>query len=335
MVSYSGILRLVAERTGRPTLQAMPTTPSRRLTTEEMDVVGLGDRTVTVTEVGSSFVGALDDAPSRATLVLVAGPEPGQVFSVGDDIIVGRDSTADIRIDDPAVSRMHVRLYVQDGNYIVEDLGSVNGTLIGGTRTSRQQLVDGDRIQLGTRVILKFALLHEAEERLQRQLFESATRDPLTQAYNKKYITERLAAEVAHARRHSSALELVIFDLDRFKQINDVHGHLVGDAVLRAVADRVHSLIRTEDVFGRFGGEEFVLVSRAADAVKLAERIRVSIETLSIPANNGGIRVTVSIGVARLDEIGLDTTGIRLIEVADHRLLRAKRSGRNQVCAQD
>jgi diguanylate cyclase (GGDEF)-like protein len=326
----------VAERTGRPTIQAMAT-PSSRVPTEQLEVVVPGaDRTVTVTEVGAaSFLASLDEETPRATLVLVAGPAPGQVYSLGDDMILGRDATADIRVDDPAVSRMHIRLYTQDGEYVVEDVGSVNGTLVGGTRVSRRQLVDGDRIQLGSRVILKFSLLHEAEERLQRQLFESATRDPLTQAYNKKYITERLAAEVAHARRHSSALELVIFDLDRFKQVNDVHGHLIGDAVLRAVADRVHSLIRTEDVFGRFGGEEFVLVSRGADAVRLAERIRASIEDLTIPVSNGELRVTVSIGVARLDEVGFDTTGNRLIEVADHRLLRAKRSGRNQVCAHD
>jgi two-component system, cell cycle response regulator len=328
-------VKLVAERTGRPTLNAMAT-PSSRLTTEQVEIVGPGaDHTVTVTETAPSFLEALDDEASRATLVLVAGPEPGQVFSLGTDMVIGRDATADIRVDDPAVSRMHIRMYIDDGNYAIEDLGSVNGTLVNGTRVSRRHLVDGDRIQLGSRVILKFSLLHEAEERLQRQLFESATRDPLTQAYNKKYITERLAAEVAHARRHSSALELVIFDLDRFKQINDVHGHLVGDTVLRAVADRVHSLVRTEDVFGRFGGEEFVLVSRGADAVKLAERIRAAIETLTIPANHGQLRVTVSIGVARLDEVGFDTSGIRLIEVADHRLLRAKRSGRNQVCAHD
>ena len=322
------------ERTGRPTLQNM-VVPSSRTDTEQIEtVLPVADRTITVTEASASFLASLDDT-HRATLVLVAGPAPGQVYSLGDNMIIGRDATADIHVDDPAVSRLHIRVYTEDGNYLVEDLGSVNGTLVGGTKISRRQLVDGDRIQLGSRVILKFSLLHEAEERLQRQLFESATRDPLTKAFNKKYITERLAAEVAHARRHSSPLELVIFDLDRFKHVNDVHGHLAGDAVLRAVADRVHSLIRTEDVFGRFGGEEFVLVSRGADAAKLAERIRASIESLLIPTSSGELGVTVSIGVARLDEVGFDTTGIRLIEVADRRLLRAKRSGRNQVCAHD
>ena len=287
-----------------------------------------------MTEVGVDATDFSTEVGDHATLVLVAGPTPGQVFVLSADSVIGRDETADIRVDDPGVSRRHARLLVDGDRHVIEDLGSSNGTFVNGARISRHPLVTGDRVQLGPRILLRF-VLDDAETTMLRQLFESSTRDPLTGAYNKKYITERLAAEVAHADRHRSSLQLVFLDLDRFKQVNDVHGHLVGDAVLRAVADRVHSLIRTEDVFARFGGEEFVLVSRDCDAVVLAERLRAAVEALSVPTKDGPLRVTVSLGVARFDELGTDRSAAALLEIADRRLLRAKRAGRNQVCSRE
>ena len=233
------------------------------------------------------------------------------------------------------MSRRHAFISVENGIYVVEDLGSANGTYVAGQRIQRRELVSGDRIQLGPRIVLRFALLDEAEEIMHRQLFESSTRDALTRAYNKKYISERLVAEVAHALRHHSSLEVIVFDLDKFKQVNDQYGHLVGDAVLRSVADRVHSLIRSEDVFARFGGEEFVLISRSSDAARLAERIRAGIEQLTIPTDRGPLRVTMSLGVARLDELGPRATASDLLDKADLRLLNAKQTGRNRVCARD
>lgn len=306
----------------------------QRATTEQIETVmpSFGS-TVTITEVGGDILDEPGFGAHRANLVVVAGPSPGQVYSLGAQAVIGRDPLADIVIEDAAVSRRHARIVTSGDRYFVEDLGSANGTYVGGTRVPRRELQDGDRVQLGPRVVLRFALLDEAEEIMHRQLFESSTRDALTGAYNKKYITERLVAEVAHAQRHRSSLEVIVFDLDRFKQVNDVYGHLIGDAVLRAVADRVHAVIRSEDVFGRFGGEEFVLISRSSDVTRLAERIRAAVEQLAIPTDRGPLRVTLSLGVARLDEVGDDATAETLLERADLRLLTAKRSGRNRVCS--
>lgn len=327
---------MVGDRPKRRPTSVEPSAPLDRHTEKIDVVVPTFGSTVTVTEVGADM---LADPPEqeahRATLVLVAGPTPGQVYTLGTDAVIGRDIVADIQIDDSAVSRRHARLFVQDGLHIVEDLGSANGTFVGGIKSSRHSLQSGDRIQLGPRVVLRFALLDEAEEIMHRQLFESSTRDALTGAYNKKYITERLVAEVAHSLRHSSSLEVVVFDLDRFKQVNDLYGHLIGDVVLRAVADRVHAVIRSEDVFGRFGGEEFVVISRSSDATRLAERIRIAIEQLSIKTARGALRVTLSVGVARLVEMGPEATASTLLDKADLRLLNAKRAGRNRVCATD
>jgi diguanylate cyclase (GGDEF)-like protein len=304
--------------------------------TEQMDaVVPAFGNTVTVTELGQAGLDLDEPAPHRATLVVVAGPAPGKLFTIGDDITIGREMLCDIPIEDSAVSRRHARIVRKDNMYIVADLGSANGMFVNGSRVRDAPLQNGDRLQLGPRVVLRFALLDEAEEIMHRQLFESSTRDALTGAYNKKYITERLVAEVAHALRHRAPLELIVFDLDKFKQVNDVYGHLVGDAVLRGVADRVHSVIRSEDVFGRFGGEEFVLISRGSDAARLAERIRRAVEQLEFPTDQGKIRVTLSLGVARLEELDGDINATALLERADLRLLAAKRTGRNRVCATD
>lgn len=292
--------------------------------------------TITTTEQPeAAFDGDTELTPRSASLVVVSGPTMGQVYLLEGESILGRAAPmVDIMIEDPAVSRRHLRLLKRNWDYIVEDLGSVNGTYVNGTRIMKPyQLSSGERIHIGPRVILRFAYLDPAEEAMHRQLFDSSTRDPLTGSFNKKYLTERLTAEVAHAVRHNTSLEIVVLDLDHFKQINDRYGHLIGDSVLRAVADRIHSLIRSEDVFGRFGGEEFVVMCRGSDAVRLAERIRVAISQVQVPTDNGIVQVTTSLGVASLGELGPNGSTRTLIDKADQRLLEAKRRGRNQVRA--
>lgn len=272
---------------------------------------------------------------NRASLTLLNGPDAGQVFPLSGDDAIGRDFDSQLRIDDPSLSRSHARVVRQEGGkFVLEDLGSTNGTFIGPDRIQRRELAPGDRIQLGPKLILRFSVTDMAEEMLQRQLFESSTKDHLTRVYNRRYLMSRLNAEVAHARRHKTALALLLFDLDRFKDTNDAHGHLAGDAVLRAVADRVGTLVRVEDVFARFGGEEFVVLIRASgplDAVTLAERLRTSIESMVVRAEGVEVRVTISIGVAALGELPAQGGGQELIGLADTRLLRAKTEGRNRV----
>ncbi|MBA3451539.1 MAG: GGDEF domain-containing protein [Deltaproteobacteria bacterium] len=272
----------------------------------------------------------------RASITLMSGANAGQFFSLEkNEAMIGRDVDADIRLEDAGISRRHARIQnAGEGRYVLEDLGSSNGTYIGGKPVRRHELTTGDRIQFGPRTLMRFALLDEAEELLQRQLFESSIRDALTGAFNKAYMTERLEAELAHARRHKSALAVLVFDLDEFKKTNDVHGHLVGDLVLRTVAQRVHTLIRVEDVFARFGGEEFVVLIRGtSDGVRLAERIRAGVEELEIVTEGVRVKATVSVGVASLAELEPNAEASDLLHEADTRLLNAKRAGRNQVCS--
>lgn len=280
-----------------------------------------------------------EPVPSKATLTVMTGSATGQVFALDKPLTIGRSSTIEVSIADAGLSRKHAMVEPKDGEFILKDLGSTNGTYVRGKRLSEPvSLRSGDRFQLGPNIVLKFAVLDPVEEEMQRRLYESSTRDGLTTAYNRRYLHERLVAEIAHARRHKARLAVLMIDLDYFKQTNDAHGHVVGDAVLRGVAERLQRLIRLEDVLGRYGGEEFVILARGtdrADAARLGERVRAAIEALETKSKDTVVKVTASVGVASLVEVPDDGTPEDLVRVADERLYRAKNLGRNRVCSDD
>jgi diguanylate cyclase (GGDEF)-like protein len=277
---------------------------------------------------------------TRAVVTVVSGPSTGRVFSLdpgADEMVLGRAKEAHVRIDDAGASRTHARIFATDDGYAIEDMGSTNGTFVDGRRIDRATLRSGDRIHIGPSVVLSFAIVDAQAERVQQQIYESSVRDPLTRAYNRRYLVERLASEVAYARRHATHLALILFDLDHFKRVNDTHGHLVGDDVLREVSALVQRLVRVEDVFARFGGEEFVVIVRGiehANIARFAERLRAAVERLEIPADAAVIlRATISVGFVSIDELAdADRTADGLMRVADERLYRAKTGGRNRTC---
>jgi two-component system, cell cycle response regulator len=273
----------------------------------------------------------------RALLTVLSGLNAGQVFPLQqDETNIGRSKDVHVRIDEAGISRTHGRIVrTEDGRFILEDLRSTNGIFVNGKKVERVELATSDRIQIGPNAVLRFALLDVEEEELARQLFESSTRDALTRTFNRKYLAERLAAEVAYAMRHESKLSVILFDLDHFKRVNDSHGHHAGDVVLRVVAAQVQRLIRVEDVLARYGGEEFVVIVRGiahANAAMFAERIRRSVEQLVIPLGDLRLRASLSIGVASLSECG-ESSVEGLLQLADERLYKAKLSGRNRVAS--
>jgi len=278
----------------------------------------------------------------RATLTVITGFNAGQVFALdGTDHVIGRGTEADIWVEDGAVSRAHAKVSCRaDGVYVLEDLGATNGTFLAGERVARsRELRSGDRVQLGPNLVLRFAITDDAEEELQRRLYESSTRDALTRVYNRKYFHERLIAEVAYSRRHRVKLSVLMMDVDEFKKLNDAHGHLAGDMVLRVVAAAVNRLIRVEDLLGRWGGEEFVILARSTgrtEAIKLAERIRESVAALTVPIGDGEetLSVTLSIGVAALADAGDGAGPDELLALADERMYKAKGLGRNRVVSE-
>lgn len=276
----------------------------------------------------------------RAYIIILAGQNVGEMYKLsGDQITMGRGASADVRLVDEGISRFHCRIRHDGSKLIVEDLNSRNGTFVNGDRVQAKALADGDKIQIGRTTVLKFTFHDQLEESFQRKLFDSALRDGLTRAYNKRYFLDRLQGEMRFALRHRSPLALLLFDLDHFKQVNDTHGHLAGDRVLAEFASYVLDSIRNEDVFARYGGEEFAILSRmvgAADAVRFAERLRFGLQKLAIDYNGVIIPVTTSIGVACVPDLVLESAN-DMVMAADRALYRAKAQGRNQVvnCTMD
>jgi diguanylate cyclase (GGDEF)-like protein len=280
------------------------------------------------------------EVDARATLTVICGSGAGRVVALNHrDTTMGRAETVDLVFDDTAISRVHARIRAQPDGYLLEDLGSTNGTLVRGARVTRSPLASGDRFQLGPNVVLRFAVIDRLERDMLARLVESSTHDPLTGAFNRAFLADRIDAEVAYAQRHGTKVALLLADIDHFKTINDTHGHAAGDEVLRSVAREIGRSLRVEDVLARYGGEEFAILARAAtrlDAFRLAERIKEAVGGLRVAVGDGAVAsVTLSIGVARLSELSDTCTAAELLRLADERLYKAKKAGRDTICIAD
>jgi len=263
------------------------------------------------------------------------GPDIGRrIPLLNSQYIVGRDSEAGFVVSRSSVSRQHARLYLDTNtNWWVEDMGSTNGTFVNEVRCTRpEQLVDSDQVRFGD-AIYKFLSGSNIESAYHEAIHNMAIQDGMTGIHNKRYFTEFLEREIAVCQRHSHPLTLVMFDVDHFKKVNDSHGHLAGDAVLKDLAGRIKPRIRREDLFARYGGEEFVCVlpsTALAGGIVFAEHLRTIIEERPCSFDNMNIPFTISLGVTTLHrETGVDPAG--LIKRADDNLYAAKRGGRNRV----
>ncbi len=163
-----------------------------------------------------------------------------------------------------------------------------------------------------------------------RVLAEISLKDPLTGVFNRRGFDEAVRREVSRTARTNEELSIAYFDLDNFKEINDDHGHDAGDAVLRAFAEVLRREARGLDVISRVGGDEFATLLPAASlngALRYAERVRSSFETVTVPFEGDALSTTVSGGAA------VYTEGLEFLKTADEHLYRAKASGRNRVVA--
>jgi len=168
--------------------------------------------------------------------------------------------------------------------------------------------------------------------RLFKETHRLSITDPLTGLYNRRHIYDEARRELERAQRYGRALSVIIFDLDRFKDVNDRFGHLAGDEVLRVMAHRCLESLRHVELIGRYGGEEFVVFVPETDvkgACQVAERLRRAISETPIETRGQFVTVTASFGVAELNGTSGDID--KLLDRADQALYMAKRSGGNQV----
>jgi two-component system, cell cycle response regulator len=277
------------------------------------------------------------DAARSATepcLVVLVGQNVGETHRLArGESVVGRSAANAVHLVDDAISRKHVRIIRHEKEVLLEDLDSANGTFVNGEPVSRCALKDGDKVRLGHTTVLKFTYQDKLDEAFQRHMYDAALRDGLTKIFNKKYIDDRLIAEAAYAQRHNGDLSLVLIDVDHFKKVNDTFGHPAGDYVLARLAELVSSALRAEDVFGRYGGEEFLVICRGislGNAGVVGERLRMIIQSSEFEFAKKAIPLTISVGVASRVSEKVETAS-QLFVAADGALYEAKGAGRNRV----
>ncbi|MFO0552608.1 MAG: GGDEF domain-containing protein [Polyangiaceae bacterium] len=246
---------------------------------------------------------------------------------------LGRGADNHIVLDGDSVSRRHAHFERRGDTWLICDNGSTNGTYCNDEQINREaQLRNGDRVKVGP-TIFKFLSGADVEAQYHEEIYRLTIMDGLTQAYNARYLYEALEREMIRSRRHERPLSVLMFDIDFFKRINDVHGHLAGDFVLKEIARTVQGRIRRDEVFARYGGEEFAIIlpeTPIDGAVSLAETLRQRVEENVFTFQADTIKVTISVGAAQLGDN--DKVANDLIKRADELLYTAKRTGRNRVC---
>ena len=190
---------------------------------------------------------------SCLVLIYPPGPEMGKRFPLTtDEVVLGRGSDCDVQIDRDSVSRRHARVFREEGVWMAEDLESTNGTYVNDVPIRRSPLRDSDFLKVGA-AIFKFLSGTGVEASYHEEIYRMTIIDGLTGAHNKRYFLEFLEREIARCSRYGRPLSLLIFDIDHFKKINDTHGHLTGDYVLKEMMRRLLGRIRKEELLARRG----------------------------------------------------------------------------------
>lgn len=296
------------------------------------------DEKTRVTQVVQPPPGGGGNKSTTDCLVVIYTKEPtllGKRFVLEHNPTrVGRGADNHIVLDGDSVSRRHAHFEQRAEAWLIVDDGSTNGTYCNDEQISREVVLkNGDRAKIGP-TIFKFLSGADVEAQYHEEIYRMTIIDGLTQIHNKRYLFEALEREIIRGRRHERELAILMFDIDHFKRINDVHGHLAGDFVLKELARIVQSRIRRDEVFARYGGEEFAIIlpeTSLEGALALAETLRQKVAEHLFVFQADSIRVTISIGAALLTDT--DRAATELIKRADEGLYAAKNSGRNRVCS--
>jgi diguanylate cyclase (GGDEF)-like protein len=249
------------------------------------------------------------------------------------EMLVGREGEVDLLLEVASVSRRQAKLFHAVGSWFVEDLNSTNGTFVNEERVKTRALQTNDLVRFGE-VILKFLVGSNIEAAYHEEIYRVSIQDGLTGAYNKRYFLEFLDREISRTVRYGTPLGLVMFDIDFFKRINDSHGHLAGDAVLKELIRRLQPRMRQTDLLARYGGEEFAVIlpnTPHVGSTTAAEALRQLVQATPMLHETTAIPVTVSLGVASLEAGMGPSDSTELIRRADEKLYAAKHAGRNRV----
>jgi two-component system cell cycle response regulator len=275
-------------------------------------------------------------------LTVIQGSETdfGKTYSFTQNCIhIGRNqklemTEVNVGLNDLKVSKVHCEISSIKTNeleqIVIKDLDSTNGTYVNGEMIRQRILTPGDKITIGE-TILRFSYNDEIEEEYHSRLFTFAATDALTGLYNRRYILNELENQHKIAKRNERTYSLVIIDIDDFKKVNDTFGHPAGDEFLKKFAYVLNHSLREQDIPGRVGGEEFLIIlpeTSIDGAFRLADRIRERIRKTELIYEGNAIKTTISAGVSQFES---NTESHALFRLADHALYKAKQSGKNLV----
>lgn len=287
-------------------------------------------------EISSARTGGKRRSQARKgclTVIQGRADDLGKHLVLGRRAVVGRGTDCDLALKDFGASRRHCEI-AAEGNavFVVRDLGSTNGTRVGGATLKRPTpLRDGEKIRVGT-TVLRFTLADEIDLQYAGQVGHLLTTDALTGLQSKRVFDDALEHALLAAGRLGHKLSLLMMDLDGIKAINDTNGHLFGAYAIQQAGKIIAGVLGTAGEACRFGGDEFTAflpgMDRAAARV-VAEQIRHSLEHAGLEKDSRSLEPTISIGVACFPDDAADLTN--LTAAADEALYRAKAAGKNRV----
>lgn len=265
------------------------------------------------------YAGALDSA------------EAGRRFFLdGEELIIGRSSDADIQVDRDSVSRRHARISRAADGWVVCDLQSTNGSYVNDMPIREHKLASGDRVKIGN-AVFRFLSGTSVEAQVQDEQYGVAVRDGLTQAMSRRAFVDHLERELLRAQRSGRPLSLIAVDIDHCGKINDAHGHLTGDHIIKELARRIQKRMDRTEALCRYEGTQFLLLVPECSLEKALERGEelqkaAAAETFNFEGDR--IAVTVSVGVVARTGEGDPAQALRAVQ---EQVQRAKKQGRNRV----
>ncbi len=279
-----------------------------------------------------------EEGGKEPCLLVLDGVDAGKLIPIAEgSIVIGRNSDCDICLNEDGISRQHARLELSGKNrLIIEDLSSTNGSFIAGKRIEKAILNVDDKVLFGRRTMLRFVLEDILDRIYEQERLASSTRDNLTGVANLSYVKQRIVSDISLARRHGKPFTFLKFDIDHFKKINADYGHQTGDQALVTVAQTVSEMVRTEDVFGRVGSDEFGIIAVGIDypgAKVMGDRIRNRLAECKIHAvdpSDKTVSITVSVGVATMQANSMADME-KVVTIVSDNLSMAQQKGHNRV----
>ncbi|MGE5343282.1 MAG: diguanylate cyclase [Candidatus Omnitrophota bacterium] len=274
--------------------------------------------------------------PFLLTVVQGSDIDFGKIYTFSSETIsIGRARSNTLPLNDRKASKRHCEISVVKTNdleqLVIRDLESTNGTYVNGDPIEQRILESGDKVTVGE-TVLRFNYKDQIEEEYHSRLFHFVAVDSLTGLYNRRYILNELDNQFKIARRNNRIFCAAIIDIDNFKRINDTHGHTAGDEFIKHVAFCINHTLREQDLCGRLGGEEFLILLPETDGdggEQLANRIREKIRDTGIVFRDIEIKTTVSAGVSPYTRPIENAR--ELFDLADKALYEAKKQGKNIV----